>query len=59
MKQLIISTMILVAATMAASAATPAASTHHPAPGPVIDAGLPALAIGIGYGIYWLMTRRP
>ena len=41
MKQLIITTKMLVAATMAASAATPAASTHHPAPGPVIDAGLP------------------
>jgi hypothetical protein len=28
------------------------------APGPVIGAGLPGLAIGLGYGAYWLMKRR-
>lgn len=33
-------------------------SGYHGAPGPVMGAGLPALAIGVGYGIYWLRTRR-
>ena len=28
------------------------------APAPLIGAGLPGLAIGIGYGIYWLGRRR-
>jgi hypothetical protein len=28
------------------------------APAPLIGAGLPGLAIGIGYGIYWLRRRR-
>jgi hypothetical protein len=28
----------------------------HGAPGPIAGAGLPALAIG--YGVYWLATRR-
>lgn len=28
------------------------------APGPLIGAGLPGLAIGIGYGVYWLVRRR-
>jgi hypothetical protein len=28
------------------------------APGPVLGAGAPALAIGIGYGMYWLVKRR-
>jgi hypothetical protein len=28
------------------------------APGPLIGAGLPGLAIGIGYGAYWLTRRR-
>ena len=31
---------------------------YHGAPGPVIGAGLPVLAGGIGYGIYWLRKRR-
>ncbi len=29
---------------------------YHGAPGPVIGAGLPVLAIG--YGVYWLVKRR-
>jgi hypothetical protein len=29
---------------------------YHGAPGPVVGAGLPALAIG--YGVYWLVRRR-
>ena len=30
------------------------------APGPILGAGLPLLgAGGIGYGVYWLVNRRP
>jgi len=29
---------------------------YRPAPGPLVGAGLPALAIG--YGVYWLVKRR-
>jgi hypothetical protein len=28
------------------------------APAPLIGAGLPGLAVGIGYGAYWLARRR-
>ena len=28
------------------------------APVPLIGAGLPGLAVGIGYGVYWLARRR-
>jgi hypothetical protein len=28
------------------------------APGPLVGAGIPALAIGLGYGAYWLVRRR-
>ena len=28
------------------------------APAPLIGAGLPGLAAGIGYGVYWLVRRR-
>jgi hypothetical protein len=28
------------------------------APAPLMGAGLPGLAIGIGYGVYWLVRRR-
>lgn len=28
------------------------------APAPLIGAGLPGLAIGIGFGAYWLVRRR-
>jgi hypothetical protein len=28
------------------------------APAPLLGAGLPGLAIGIGYGAYWLARRR-
>jgi len=30
----------------------------HGAPAPLLGAGLPGLAIGIGYGVYWLVRRR-
>jgi hypothetical protein len=29
---------------------------YHGAPGPILGAGLPVLAIG--YGVYWLVKRR-
>jgi hypothetical protein len=29
---------------------------NHPAPGPIVGAGLPGLAVG--YGIFWLVRRR-
>ena len=29
---------------------------YHGAPGPIVGAGLPVLAIG--YGVYWLVRRR-
>ena len=29
---------------------------YHGAPGPVLGAGLPVLAVG--YGVYWLVRRR-
>jgi hypothetical protein len=33
--------------------------TFRGAPGPIVGAGLPLLAIGgIGYGVYWLVKRR-
>ncbi|MGY3611229.1 hypothetical protein [Bradyrhizobium sp. Leo121] len=28
------------------------------APAPLLGAGIPALAIGLGYGAYWLVRRR-
>jgi opacity protein-like surface antigen len=28
------------------------------APAPLIGVGLPGLAVGIGYGVYWLVRRR-
>jgi hypothetical protein len=31
---------------------------YRGAAGPVIGAGLPVLAIGVGYGVYWLVRRR-
>jgi hypothetical protein len=34
------------------------AANHVDAPAPLIGAGLPGLAVGIGYGIYWLRRRR-
>ena len=30
--------------------------TYHGAPGPIVGAGLPILAIG--YGVYWVVKRR-
>jgi hypothetical protein len=65
MKQLIIATVVAVlwvtsmsAQTVDTSAVDAARHRYHGAPGPVIGAGLPALAIGIGYGVYWLRKRR-
>ena len=34
----------------------PGQNKHLGAPGPVVGAGLPVLAIG--YGVYWLVKRR-
>ena len=34
----------------------PGQNRFHGAPGPVVGAGLPVLAIG--YGVYWLVKRR-
>jgi hypothetical protein len=28
------------------------------APAPLLGAGIPGLAIGLGYGVYWLVRRR-
>jgi len=28
------------------------------APAPLLGAALPGLAVGIGYGVYWLVRRR-
>jgi hypothetical protein len=30
----------------------------HGAPAPLIGAGIPGFAVGIGYGVYWLVRRR-
>jgi hypothetical protein len=32
--------------------------SFRPAPGPLVGAGLPALAAGVGFGVYWLRKRR-
>jgi hypothetical protein len=64
MKQLSIAAVVVLlsATSMSAQTATTSAVTaankYHGAPGPVLGAGLPGLAIGIGYGIYWLRKRR-
>jgi hypothetical protein len=31
---------------------------HLSAPAPLVGAGLTGLAVGIGYGVYWLVRRR-
>jgi hypothetical protein len=36
----------------------PAPSTVKGAPGPIAGAGLPVLAVGFGFGVYWLIKRR-
>jgi hypothetical protein len=65
MKRLIIAAVILSAASMSAFAqnqngqgCTGNCGGYSGAPGPIVGAGLPALAIGIGYGVYWLRKRR-
>jgi hypothetical protein len=46
-------------ATLAQSQPLPCSTcSYRGAPGPIIGAGLPVLAIGFGYGIYWLVKRR-
>jgi hypothetical protein len=48
-----------VAQTALSTSTAAAKGGHHGAPGPILGAGLPALAvIGIGYGVYWLRKRR-
>jgi hypothetical protein len=39
-----------------ANAQTLAPSTARGAPGPIVGAGLPVLAVG--FGVYWLIKRR-
>jgi hypothetical protein len=40
-----------------ALAETPTSATaRRPAPGPILGAGLPVLAVG--FGVYWLVRRR-
>jgi hypothetical protein len=67
MKQFIIAAAILSAASMSAFAQNGQGGNctgnctgngYRGAPGPVVGAGLPTLAIGIGYGAYWLVKRR-
>jgi hypothetical protein len=64
MKPLIIAAAILSAASVSAFASNCDGNCnegnggYRGAPGPVIGAGLPALAFGIGYGVYWLRKRR-
>jgi hypothetical protein len=65
--KLIIAAAILSAASMSAFAQNGQGGNqnpgpqggHHAAPGPLLGAGLPGLAVGgIGYGIYWVVRRR-
>jgi hypothetical protein len=62
MQQIIIAAAILSAASMPAFAQNTGGNCQtqcaRGAPGPVIGAGAPAIAIGLGYGIYWLRKRR-
>jgi hypothetical protein len=45
--------------TLAQVAVRPCATaTCKGAPAPLLGAGLPGLAIGLGYGAYWLARRR-
>lgn len=38
---------------------SPGGGGYSGAPGPIVGAGLPLLAIGgVGYGVYWLVKRR-
>jgi hypothetical protein len=45
-------------ATVGSTTGSVSTAAHHAAPGPIMGAGLPGLAIGIGYGVYWLRKRR-
>jgi hypothetical protein len=71
MKQLIVAAIVLSAASTAAWAVenqggnsqggnnqggNSQGGNYHGAPGPVVGAGLPVLAVG--YGVYWLVKRR-
>jgi hypothetical protein len=62
MKRLVIAAAILSAASTSAFAKHERHHEHDDrysaAPGPIVGAGLPALAFGIGYGVYWLRQRR-
>jgi hypothetical protein len=49
----------LTTGTLAATPCATSACVTRGAPGPIIGAGLPLLAVGgIGYGVYWLVKRR-
>jgi hypothetical protein len=67
MKQIVIAGAILAAASMPAFAQNQGGngggncqtnSCYHGAPGPVLGAGAPAIAMGLGYGVWWLRSRR-
>jgi hypothetical protein len=66
MRQFIISAVVVMLSATSALAQTTTASTstavaaakHRAAPAPLLGAGLPALAICAGYGVYCLMRRR-
>jgi hypothetical protein len=67
MKQFIIAAAMLTAASFSAMAGNGQGGNCdgncngngvRGAPGPVLGAGLPALAMGAGYGIYWLRSRK-
>jgi hypothetical protein len=51
-----IRTAVCLALLSMASLPTAAFAQAAPAPGPIIGAGLPVLAVG--YGVYWLIRRR-
>ena len=54
----IVAVISVVALPALAQTTAPTAPTplHKGAPGPIIGAGLPALAVG--FGVYWLIWRR-
>ena len=60
MKQFIVAAVVVMLSSVSVLAQTTstidAAKKYKGAPGPVVGAGLPALAIG--YGVYWLVKRR-
>jgi hypothetical protein len=52
----LLASVTLPTSTLARTAPPPDGGGYSGAPGPVIGAGLPVLAIG--FGVYWLVKRR-